>query len=139
MVVQKLLNYKIFCCNFVSIISMVVLSSCTVGQGNIKTKDISVDNIIKECIEVIPIDLIKKDKSVYINAELKTKKAAGYCGCKSALLTYKVVSKKENSKTTLSYNVFSPLNKNSYDFLVCDDLKNDYKSLTLYIDCKNPD
>jgi hypothetical protein len=116
-----------------------VLSSCATSQTKLKAEDIVIDNYIKECIDIIPQSLIKKQNSLYLNAKLETKKSAGYCGCKSAMLTYKVVTKRETSSSILSYQDFSPLNKDDFDFLIGNNLQQDYNSFLMFVQCKNPD
>lgn len=136
---QKFPNYKNPTITFLLIIYFMVLSACATSQIKLKTEDIAIDNHINECIDIIPQCLIKKQNSLYLNAKLETKKSAGYCGCKSAMLTYKVVTKRENISSVLSYQDFSPLNQEDFNFLICNDFQQDFKSLILFVQCKNPD
>jgi hypothetical protein len=135
----KLLNFKNPVITFLGIIFIMVLSSCATGQPKLKDEDIAIDNYIKECIDIIPQSIIEKQNSLYLNAKLETKKSAGYCGCKSAMLTYKVVAKREDGSSILSYQNFSPLNQDEFDFLIGNDFEPDYNSLTMFVQCKNPD
>jgi hypothetical protein len=131
---------KNFAIIFLVLISSMVLSSCATSHIELKSEDIAIDNHVKECIDIIPQSLIKKQNSLYLKAKLETKKSAGYCGCKSALLTYKVVTKRENISSILHYQDFSPLNQNVFDFLLFEDFQQqDFKSLILFVQCKNPD
>ena len=136
---QKLLKHRASLFTIILFIHSVFLNSCATYKKNIDEEDIFIDNQVEECIEIIPNEITHKSGSVYLNTKWRTIKSTGFCGCKSALLSYKVIAIKKNVKSTVHYNVFSSLNHDDYDFLVCSDLKQYYDSFEIYIQCKNPD
>ncbi len=113
--------------------------SCATGPSELKS-NIAIDNQINECIEIVPKALVHKQGYAYLETIWNSKKSTGYCGCKSAMLTYKVVAMKGGAFSTLFNNEFTSLRQEGYDFMVChDSQQEDYEAFTIKIQCQNPE
>jgi hypothetical protein len=136
---QKLLKNRASLCTIILFVYSVFLNSCSTLINIITTEDIFIDNQVEECIEIIPNEIMYKSGSVYLNTKWKTIKSTGFCGCKSALLSYKVIAKKNDVNSMVNYKEFSSLNHDDFDFLVCSDFQKKYDSFEIYIQCKSPE
>ena len=136
---QKLRKNRASLFTIIFIFCSVFLISCAILNNKITTDNIAIDNQVEECIEIIPNEIMHKSGAVYLNTKWKTIKSTGFCGCKSALLSYKVIAKKNSVNSMLHYKEFSSLNQNDFNFLVCSDCKQDYDSFEIYIQCRSPE
>lgn len=133
---QKRLKNRVFF-TIILIVCSLFLNSCVTFRKNIKVENINIDNQVEKCIEINPLAVMYKSGSVYLNTKWKKIKSTGFCGCKSALLSYKVIAKSKNAKSTVHYSDFSSLDHDDFDFLVYRDFKQDYDLFVIYIQCKN--
>jgi hypothetical protein len=136
---QKPLKNRAFYCIIIITIYSAFFNSCATLKNNISAEDIFIDNQIENCIEIIPNEVMYRSGFVYLNAKLKIIKSTGFCGCKSALLSYKVIAKKNSVKSMVHHKEFSSLYQDDFDFLVCSDCKQDYDSFEIYIQCRSPE
>ncbi len=135
---QNLLKNRASLCTIILFVFSLFFISCATFN-HIEAKDIVIDNQVEECIEFIPDGIMYKSGSAYLNTKWRTIKSTGLCGCKSALLSYKVIAKKKGVNSIMHYKDFSSLNQNDFDFLVSSDLKQEFDSFEIDIQCKNPE
>jgi len=136
---QNLLKNSAPLYTIIFIFCSVFLNSCAILKNKITTENISIDNQVEECIEIIPNEVMYRSGAVYLNTKWKTIKSTGFCGCKSALLSYKVIAKKNSVNSIAHHKEFSSLNQDEFDFLVCSGCKQDFDSFEIYIQCKSPE
>ena len=134
----ELLKYKISARPFLIVICLTLFSSCVTGQKNFNVEKLLIDIQIEECIKIMPNGLIHKNDSVYLNTKWKYNKSSGNCGCKSALLSYRIVAKYRGANSILYNKEITSLGHDEFDFIICSDSQKGYESYRIDIQCKNP-
>lgn len=103
--------------------------------------NISINNAIEDCIKIKQISNTSNDNAVFLNAKLLHIKNVGYCGCKSAMLSYFTTTNSVESRTDEGkHNVLLSSSDNKYTFVIDDAYtSSEGKSYTLNIQCASPD
>lgn len=130
---HKLLYTLTFYCLFVGI-------GCSAGSF-MKNSKVSIDNPIKECFQIKQVSKLIHNNLILLDTELSVIKNIGYCGCKSAILSYGVTTRPvELNGRTKEYKLFSSLREGKYTFVLDGNgTQNKNKSYTLIIQCASPD
>ena len=104
-------------------------------------ENLLIENQVQDCIKVIPKTFYKESGLLRLSTNWEVVKSTGYCGCKSALISYRVSATLSPSlKREISYGVLSSLHKRSYDFVIShDEMVSSYRSFRLEITCKSPE
>lgn len=135
MVALKLhkLLYATTCCFLVG-------TGCSAGNI-VKDSNIIIDNAIEECFQIKPVNKLIQNNVILLDTELSTVKSVGYCGCKSAVLSYYVTTQLvESSNQAKEYSLFSSLQYSIYTFVLDRNITpNKNKSYTLNIQCASPE
>ncbi len=115
-----------------------IIFSCMASPAN-SEPDIKIYNQVKECVEILPLKIYKYSNLTLFVTRWKIIKSTGYCGCKSALLSYRVFGEMDQHKTEIGFGVFSSFNHQEFTFVVNPDSSyNVYKSFSIHIQCANP-
>lgn len=126
--------YASICCLFL------VGAGCSPGNI-VKDSNVEIDNSIEECFQIKSVNKLIHNNVILLETELSTVKSVGYCGCKSAVLSYYVTTHPvESSNQTKEYSVFSSPQHDKYTFVLeRNDTPKKNKSYTLNIQCSSPD
>lgn len=124
-----------------SLICLLAAGSCSCLALASNSPDIRISNAVSECLEVSPGDSLVHNNVVLLDARLSVIKSVGYCGCKSANLSYYSIkgSDDHGNVTPMDYSVFVPSEDGVYTFVVESDFgQNDAGPRTLNIQCAGP-
>jgi hypothetical protein len=115
-------------------------TSCSF-KNNIKKNDIKVDNSVGECFQIEPIKKFVHNNLVLLDTKLDIIKSTGYCGCKSALLSYSVTdSNSIDVNYPKSLSIFSSLLTGKYSFVLARNFTlNKNTAYVLHIQCSSPE
>jgi hypothetical protein len=115
--------------------------SCSAENAHNKNNpNIEIDNSVEECLEIKVVKKHIHNNVILLDTEISQVKSTGYCGCKSALLSYYVISSSiKSGNKTKEHRVFSSLTHGLYTFII----ENQYlpstdKSYTINIRCTSP-
>lgn len=131
------LNYHRLHCVSVPIIFLLSASCSAENVLNEEETNIAVDNLVADCFSAKSVKSHIHNNVILIDMNISHVKDVGYCGCKSALLSYYAVPSNNKSNMQIKeYRVFSSLRRGVYTFIV----ENDYVpnmdlSYTLNIQC----
>lgn len=126
--------YIISCC------LLLVNTSCSFNNS-IKKSDIEIDNLVGECFQIEPVRKFVHTNLVLLDTKLDIIKSTGYCGCKSALLSYNVTySNSIEVNAPKSLSVFSSLLRGKYSFVLAQDFAlNKHRAYVLHVQCNSPE
>ncbi|MDH5178269.1 MAG: DUF2195 family protein [Gammaproteobacteria bacterium] len=114
-------------------IVVVFLSGCS----SLPLHTVQIQNGVRDCYSFEPRELVITDKQLILTTQTRLHKSTGYCGCKSALLSYRVRNK--NGDDSGSGQILSREEKQQ-DFVI--DRKPEtgkpMKGYTLMIGCAPP-
>jgi len=127
--------YIISCC------LLLVNTSCSFNNSSIKKSDIEIDNSVVECFQIEPIKTFVHNNLVLLDTKLDTIKSTGYCGCKSALLSYNVTySNSIEVNAPKSLSVFSSFLRGKYSFVLAQNFAlNKHRAYVLHVQCSSPE
>jgi hypothetical protein len=132
------LKYRSFS-KLLTLLIVLLPLSCTATTAK-KTEKININNSVNECIEIRIGSTNTYKNTVLLDTAWQVNKVTGYCGCKSALLSYHSLGLKNGHKTNLSYGVFSSIGRESFSFVLnADKNYKGFDSYILDIGCANPD
>lgn len=119
---------------------LLVNTSCSFNNS-IKKSDIEVDNSVVECFQIVPVRKFVHNNLVLLDTKLNTIKSIGYCGCKSALLSYNVTYSNSIEVNTPKFlSVFSSLLRGKYSFVLAQDFAlNKHRAYVLHVQCSSPE
>ena len=96
--------------------------------------DVAIDNTLDACIALTPAQPAKIDSALFLPTTWTVHKSTGECGCKSALISYRVTAGPRSE--VIASGVLSSLNKRSYAFLINPDASIAYgQQYSLFIGC----
>jgi hypothetical protein len=127
---------------YLSLVFLFLFSiGCSAENALIKNNpNIEIDNSVEECFQIKVVKKHIHNNVILLDTEISQVKSTGYCGCKSALLSYYVISSSiKSGNKTKEHRVFSSLTHCLYTFIV----ENHYlpgtdKSYTINIQCTSP-
>lgn len=125
---------------YASTCSFLVATGCP-AESLRDNPSISISNLIEECFRIKPANELIHNNVIMLDAELSIIKSVGYCGCKSAVLSYYVTTRPVESRhKTKEHGVFSPLRNGTYTFVLeRNNTRRENGSYTLNIQCASPD
>ena len=112
-------------------IACLVLAACSPAAA-----EVTVENSLAQCIALTAAQPVKQGAALYLPTEWAVSKVTGECGCKSALISYRVTAGSRNE--VIATGVLSSLNKKSFSFLINPDASVGYDGrYTLVVACAN--
>ncbi|HMN45585.1 MAG TPA: DUF2195 family protein [Povalibacter sp.] len=106
-----------------------LVSACSSAQG-----DVAIENSLDACIALQPAKLAKIESALFLPTTWTVRKSTGECGCKSALISYRVTAGPRSE--VIATGVLSSLNKQNYAFLINPDAGIAYgERYSLFIGC----
>lgn len=131
---------------FHEVICPITCSFAFVGAGCspgtiVNNSNVQVDNSVEQCFQIKPLSQLVHNNVILLEAELSAVKSTGYCGCKSATLSYYVTTHPVGpSSRPEEYGVFSSLRHGKYTFVLGrTGTPENNKTYTLSIQCASPD
>lgn len=96
--------------------------------------DVTIENALDACITLAPARLAQIEGSLFLPTAWTVHKVTGECGCKSALISYRVIA--GTHKEVIATGVLSSMNKKSYAFLINPDAGIKYgDEYALFVGC----
>ncbi len=96
--------------------------------------DVAIENTLDACIALTAAPLAKIENALFLPTTWAVRKSTGECGCKSALISYRVTAGPRSE--VIATGVLSSMNKGSYAFLINPDAGIAYgQQYSLFIGC----
>lgn len=96
--------------------------------------DVAIENTLDACIALTPAKPAKVEGALFLPTTWTVHKSTGECGCKSALISYRVTAGARSE--VIATGVLSSLHKQSYAFLINPDASIAYgQQYSLFIGC----
>jgi hypothetical protein len=129
-------SHKLLC---TLICCFLVVAGCSAVNMK-KDSNVLIDNQIEECFQIKAINKLVHNNVILLDTELSPIKSIGYCGCKSTILSYYVVSNSiESNDQAREYSIFSSLSHEKYTFVINrNDNSDKNQSYTVNIQCASP-
>ncbi len=133
MVAQKLRRHLFI------LVSVIILSPACVAE--LDDHNVKLVNRIGDCHKVTITNVSSHHNLLIADAKVSSIQSAGYCGCKSAVLSYAVSATRSGKTEQIEYGRFLSFYEGKYSFLLNRglDSKNKYTSYQLNIQCASPD
>jgi len=113
----------------VALMAMGLASACSSAHG-----DVAIENTLDACIGLQSAKLAKIESALFLPTTWTVRKSTGECGCKSALISYRVTAGPRSE--VIATGVLSSLHKQSYAFLINPDASIAYgQQYSLFICC----
>ena len=98
--------------------------------------EVTIENSLAQCITLTAGEPARQGAGVYLPTEWALTKVTGECGCKSALISYRVTAGPRDE--VIATGVLSSLSKKSFAFLINPDANVRYDGrYTLFVACAN--
>lgn len=115
--------------NFILAAACVVAAACSAAHA-----EVVIENTLQACVTMKPGKTSVQGAGLFLHTDWEVQKSTGECGCKSALVSYRVSMRGE----VIASGVLSSLNRTGYDFLINPDAGVAYKDkYTLFVGCAN--
>lgn len=104
-------------------------------------QSVRLNNRVKACNKISVEDVITHNNVVLANSKITSIQSAGYCGCKSALLSYSVLLGDSGKNVQGEYGTFSSFHNGKFTFVVDKNYVNKHnnKQYRLSIQCAPPE
>ena len=111
------------------LVTLGLTTACSGAQA-----DVTIENTLDACITLAPAKISQVESSLFLPTAWTVHKSTGECGCKSALISYRVTAGAH--KEVIATGVLSSMNKKSYAFLINPDAGIKYgDKYALFIGC----
>ncbi|HEY6641985.1 DUF2195 family protein [Povalibacter sp.] len=96
--------------------------------------DVAIENTLHACVTLTPAKISQMGSSLFLPTAWAVHKSTGECGCKSALISYRVTAGPRDE--VIATGVLSSMNKTNYAFLINPDAGIAYDAkYTLFVGC----
>lgn len=101
---------------------------------------VELKNYVSDCYHVSPGKLTVSNNVVMLEAETSSIKSIGYCGCKTAILSYSVQANQTHKLRIPEYGRFSSFESGRYTFVIDRSYedKNSQQQYLLRVQCAPP-
>lgn len=125
---------------YLSILTFLLLGTASQAENIVSNQTININNLVEECFQINPINIVNHNNLILFDVTLVAHKSTGYCGCKSANLSYYISSiKSDGQKKAGEYGKFSSLNNGKYSFILEKNNTQKNEAYVLSIQCASPD
>jgi hypothetical protein len=98
--------------------------------------EVTIENSLAQCIALTAAQPVRQGAGLYLPTVWAVSKVTGECGCKSALVSYRVTAGSRDE--VIATGVLSSLNKKSFAFLINPDASIRYDDrYELFVGCAN--